>query len=125
MSHYTVYKVATFFGTAILPTLVYGINSTLIFMTLRLLWGGQRAGTRKLLMTSYVGFLCALCTAHWALSCIVEALELVEVILLSNNPSLELADRLDFKASYATLGVEIIYIILTWLTDGLLVRVDV
>ena len=47
---------ATFVGTAILPTLVYGINSTLIFITLHLLWRDRTADTRKrtLLMTSYI-----------------------------------------------------------------------
>ena len=115
-------------GTAILHTLVYGINSTLVFITLRLLWKGRTADTRKrtLLMTCYVAFLCVLCTAHWALSCIAEALSLVESIEPPSDilPIQEL-DPLYLTESDVALAVPIIYTILTWLTDGLLVRVDV
>jgi len=60
------YTVANLVGTAILPSLVYGINATLIFLILRLLWKGRTAETRKptLLMTIYIVLLCTLCTAH-------------------------------------------------------------
>jgi len=81
---------------------------------------------RTLLMTSYIAFLCAICTAHGGLSCAVEALSLVNDILLSTQVStnkLELPSGLPDAESVA-LAVEIIYTILTW-TDGLLVRVDV
>lgn len=85
------YEAATLVGTAILPTLVYGINSTLVFMTLRLLWRGRTADTGKhtLLMTGYIALICALSTAYWVLNCVVETVSLVDVIrllLVSNNP---------------------------------------
>ena len=110
MSHYTIYEIATFVGTAILPT--------------RLRRRGRRAVTRKhtLLITTYVALICALCTVHWVLGCIEETLSLAEVILLSDNPPLELGSHLAFTAmALAPIAVEIIYIILTWLTGGLLV----
>ena len=114
-------------GTAILPGLVYGINSTLIFITLRLLWKGRTADTRKraLLMMCYIAFVCILCTVHWALSCISETLSLIEFVEspAKNSPLREL-DLFGMEYGVA-LAVPIIYTILTWLTDGLLVRVDV
>ena len=121
------YEVATLFGTAILPTLVYGINSTLIFIILRLQWKGRTADTRKrtIMMTGYIALICALSTANWVLSCAGQALSLVEVVLLSSNSSLEPGDSIYFVLTAATnLAIVIIYTILTCLTDGLLVRVD-
>ena len=112
-------------GTAVLPSLVYGINSTLVFITLRLLWKGRTADTRKrtLQMTCYIAFICVLCTAHWVLSCVAEALALVQLA----EPSVNISpiDPLHWTENNVALAVSIIYTILTWLTDGLLVRVDI
>lgn len=111
-------------GTAILPTLVYGVNLTLVFITLRLMWKGRTADTqmRTLLMACYIAFLCVPCTAHWALSCVSEVFSLVDSEF--SGPSWW---NLVWAAAAAdvTFAVPIIYTILTWLTDGLLVRVDV
>jgi len=119
------YEVATLFGTAVLPTLVYGINSTLIFVILCLLWKGRTADTRKrtIVMTGYIALICALSTAHWMLSCVGAGLSLVEVILTSNMSPFEPSVGIYFVLTVATnLAVDVIYTILTCLTDGLLVR---
>jgi hypothetical protein len=127
MSDYTAYTVTNLVGTAILPSLVYGINATLIFLILRLLWKGRTADTRNrtLLMTSYVVLLCGLCTAHWVLSCTEEALSLVEITLQSNKSQPDLSDDFFNTSSDITGALDSIYLTLTCMTDGLLVRVNV
>ena len=122
--HFLLYEVANLVGTTILPSLVYGINSTLVFMILRLLWKGRKTDTRKrtLLMTSYIALICALSTVHWVLSC-VNALSSLVIIGLDSNPLFQPGDNLVKLSAGAMIAVGIIYIILTWLTDGLLVRV--
>jgi hypothetical protein len=119
-SDYPACGVAILVGTAILPSLVYGINATLIFLILRLLWKGQTADTRKRthLMTTYLALLCTLCTAHWVLSCVVEALSLVGITL----PSKEIVSMV--PQLVIILAFDSIYLTLTCMTDGLLVRVD-
>ena len=119
-----IYEVAILVGTTILPSLVYGINSTLVFMTFRLLWRGRTADTRKrtLLMATYITLICALSTAHWVLSC-VNALSSLVILALDHNPRFEPGHNLVNLSAVAMFAVGIIYIILTWLTDGLLVRV--
>ena len=121
--HFLLYEVANLVGTTILPSIVYGINSTLVFMTLRLLWRGRTTDTRKrtLLMTGYIALICALSTAHLVLSC-VDALSSLVIIGLDNNPQFEPGHDLVKLSAGAMIAVGIIYIILTWLTDGLLVR---
>jgi len=123
---YPAYEVAILVGTVILPSLVYGINATLIFLTLRLLWKGRTADTRKrtLLMTTYAVLICALCTAHWVLSCVGEALSLIDITLPSNKPTSE-GFAYIYPQPVITLAFDSIYLILTCMTDGLLVRVDV
>jgi hypothetical protein len=126
MSDYTAYTVANLVGTAILPSLVYGINATLIFLIFRLLWKGRTADTQKrtLLMTTYVVLICALCTAHWVLSCVGEALSLIEITLPSNKSQLDLGKDFLYASPAITLAFDGIYLTLTCMTDGLLVRVD-
>ena len=120
------HQIAMLVGTAILPSFVYGINSTLVFMTLRLPWKGRTADTRKLtlLMTTYVALLCALCTAHLVLSCALEAHSLVEVIRLLEEFAATHAGSYVLIKSGLSMAVDFIYLFLTCLTDGLLVRVD-
>jgi hypothetical protein len=126
VSDYAAYNVATLVGTAILPSLVYGINTTLIFLILRLLWEGRAADTRKrtLLMTTYVVLVCALCTAHWVLNCVGEALSLVEITLPSNKSQPDVGKEFLYASPVTTLAFDGIYITLTCVTDGLLVRVE-
>jgi len=118
-------QVASLVGTTILPSLVYGINSILVFMTLGLLWKGRTTNNRKrsLLMTNYISLIFVLCTAHWVLSCVAEGISLVEIVGLSINPSYQVDNVIFRKQLYVTYAIDIIYVVVTWLTDGLLVRV--
>ena len=113
MTDLTSIKVAILVGTTVLPSLVYGINLTLIVMILHLLWKGRTADTRKhtLLVTTYVALLCALCAAHWVLSWVGEAISLVQPPGEGIWP-------------LTIVTFDSIYLTLTCLTDGLLVRVD-
>ena len=124
MTDYTTYKIATLVGSAILPSLVYGINSALVIMILRLLWKGRTADTRNrtLLMTTYIALICAVCTAHWVLSCAGEALSLDKFTLQSNTTTLKLGDKI---WPVTTVAFDSVYLTLTCMTDLLLVRVDV
>ena len=74
-------------------------------------------------MTGYVAVIFALCTVHWVLSCVAEGVSLVEIVGLSANPSYEVDSGIYRRQLYVAYAIDIIYVILTWLTDGLLVCV--
>jgi len=121
MSPATPYAFAYLAGTAILPSLVYGINSTLVFMTLGLLWKGRRTDTQKrtLIMTGYVVLICALSTAHLVLSCITEVIFQIDLRPGSDTIYVPVLGH----GRGVVASTDIVYAVITWLTEGLLVRV--
>jgi len=114
--------VAFLIGSVILPTVIYGINATLVVMTLGLLWKDQMKNPRKRrlgFMFGHIVLVSALSTAHWVLICIEEGFSLAMLARLSVNPAYVLHPGQFTHAPYA---IVILYVLLTLLTEGLLVR---
>ena len=110
---------AWYIGSTVLPSVVYGINTSLIFMTLWHFWRNREhtTGTRNLIFAGYTTLLYALVTINLITSCGQEGTLMVSLIqniyFGSSSPA-----AFDVPVHYV---VHISYGILTLFTDGLLV----
>ena len=109
--------VASIFGTVILPSLVYGVNMTLISLILGPLWKRRKPGSgkRPILMTAHIVHITALCTVHWIISCIGESNSLIALVDLSQGKDGSLG------GTWEKSTVNILYVLLTINTDALMV----
>ena len=112
-SEYTV----SAFGTVILPSLAYGVNMTLVSLTLGPLWRRRKARGSKLptFMTAHIVLIPALCTVHWIISCIEEHNTLIGLL----DPSRRRDGSPD--GTWERLVANLLYISLTFHTDVLMV----
>ena len=113
--------VASVFGIVILPSLAYGVNMTLVSLSLGPLWKRRKTNSsqRTTLMTVYIVHISALCTLHWIISCIEESNSLIALVDLSQGKDRSLGG-VKIRATYAA---NILYVILTLLTDTLMVGI--
>ena len=112
--------VDSIFGILILPSLTYGVNMTLVSLTLSPLWKRRKAdssSTRATLKTIYFVQISVLCTLLWIISCIEESNSLIALVDLSQGKEGSLGG-VKIRAKYAA---DILYVILTLLTDTLMV----
>ena len=109
--------IAGFIGSSILPCVVYGINSTLFFMTANILWKRRKAKEGRIkttVMATYLFLLFALTTMHLVADAIIEGSIIAQLV----DSYLEKAIP---PEPYAAQAVNIAaYVVMAFMTDGLL-----
>jgi len=106
--------VASVFGTVILPSLAYGVNMTVVSLSLGPLWKRRKTDSSKrtILMTVNIVHISVLCTLQWIISCIEESNSLITLVDLRDG---------SLSHSWEKFAVNLLYVLLTIHTDALMV----